>query len=363
MISEKIYRYSIDTFNGRFVNGWCFNRLSKQKRLTLKVIADGQLITTGTNGEYRHDLKSQELHPTGVCGFDISFSPEFIPEQYQTIELFLTGRGKPLISLPGTSIERLEPDREQRIWFMHIPKTAGSSFNAFLRRCYPQARYTSHLERLKEHDRGSAATTNLCISGHLPWYQMKTLVKQERYIFYSLIRDPHRHLHSHLNYVRQVALSAKAQGNYDYQHNDTIRGLAEKLNAIDFRNNHDINRFVSDLAEYELDFFDNMQTRYFLDYRPEKVSLQDLDNAKKNIDHFQLVGLTEAYDRFVDRFCGHVGLASPADLQRSNISGHYQLYEQGLNQNPEENRLTELVSIDRLLYQHISNKFWAHDQQ
>jgi hypothetical protein len=356
MISTKLYRYSIDAFNGRFVNGWCFHRLHKRKRLKISIVADGVLIGTTETGEYRRDLKSQKVHTTGLCGFDYSFDPEFIADRFQALEIYVTGLDRPLFSISGNEVETLIPDPAQKICFMHIPKTAGSSFNAFLRRCYPQAFYAPHLERLPEEALESITAAKNCISGHLPWYKIKPLAARDHHRLYSIIRDPYRHLHSHINYVRRVFTDSEDEAHYTYKHNDTIRELAAKLLLVDFKNDPQIRSFVDSLAGYELDFFDNIQTRYFLAYRPEKVSLVDFENAQENIRQFRLIGLTEEYDRFIDRFCQDVLLPPQTELQRSNISDHYELFDP--LQSSTSNPLQELVKFDQLLYQHVADIFW-----
>jgi hypothetical protein len=358
MIPSKLYRYSIDTFNGRFVNGWCFHRLYKKRRLKISIVADGRLIGTTETGEYRRDLKSQKLHATGLCGFDFSFPADFMPDRFQSLEIYVTGLDKPLFNTAGNEVETLIPDPAQKICFMHIPKTAGSSFNAFLRRCYPQAVYAPHLERMPKEIRESITASKICVSGHLPWYEIKSLVEKTSHGLYSIIREPYRHLHSHINYVRRVATDSEDEANYEYKHNDTIRGLAEKLMQVDFGDDTQIRNFVDTIAGYERDFFDNIQTRYFLDYRPEKVRLEDFENAQENIRRFRLIGLTEEYDRFVERFCQDLRLPPQTELQSSNISDHYQLFDP--LQESAINPLHELVTFDQQLYRSVSDFFWEN---
>ena len=357
MISARLYRYSIDTFNGRFANGWCYHRLYKRKRLTLSFVGDGRLIGTTKTGEFRKDVKKQGLHATGLCGFDYSFPSDFAAERFQKLEIFVTGLDTPLFAIPGTEVETLVPDPAQTICFMHIPKTAGSSFNAFLRRCYPRDLYVSHLERMPAEALESIIETSRCISGHLPWYRMRSLLEKKSCRLYAIIREPYRHLHSHLNYVRRIFTDGGDDAHYDYQHNEAIRVLAEKLAQVDFRNDGQTRDFVAELAGYELDFFDNIQTRYFLDYRPERVGPEDYQKARENISRFSLVGLTEQYERFVNRFCLDLKLPPQAELQRANIADHYQLFDT-LNCSAES-PLQELIAFDRLLYRHVADTFWS----
>jgi len=357
MLAPKLYRYSIDTFNGRFVNGWCFHRLYRKRPLKISIVADGQLIGETRTGTFRRDLKNQKLHPTGLCGFDYSFPAQFVPGRYRKLEIFVTGLDIPLCTIAGNQVELLVPDPVPKIWFMHIPKSAGSSFNAFLRRCYSEVDYRSHLERVSEKDRLALAAASRCISGHLPWYKVKPLIGKEERILYSIIREPYRHLHSHINYVRRVFTDREDEQHYEYRHNDTIRKLAEKLVLVDFQDDEQVKGFVADLCGYELDFFDNIQTRYFLDYRPEKVSMADFENARQTIKRFRLVGLTERYELFVNGFCQDLGLPPQTQLQRSNISDHYQLFKPSFD--TVHHPLHQLVEFDQLLYRFVGERFWS----
>ena len=360
MVSHKLYRYAVDTFNGRFINGWCFHRLFKNRRLVLRVVGDGQLLGTTETSEYRKDLLKAGLHPTGVCGFDFSFSSEFYPHRYNVLELFVENHPHPLISLPGKEIERLGVPSDKQIFFMHIPKTAGSSFNAFLRRCFSGEESVFHLEREEKERSETIVHEKQCVSGHLPWYDIKTLTEGSSFQFYSLVREPYNHLQSHLNYVRRVFTQGEDESLYGYQHNDAIKALGEKLSGVDFSDTAQTRTFVAGMNGYEFDFFDNIQTRYFLDYRPSKVEQQDLERALEIVEVFEDVGLTESYQQFVDRFCQSVGIPKPKLLQQANIADHYHLFTRE-DISPEA-PLYELVSFDLQLYEALQKRFaWQRD--
>ena len=355
MISDKFYRSAVDTFNGRFINGWCFHRFFKNRQLTIKIVGDGQVIGQTSTEHYRKDMKKLKLHPTGLCGFDYSFSADFDPQQYRLLEVIVEGCSRPLFSLAGAEVEQLSADPEQRVCFMHIPKTAGSSFNSFLRRCYAADDFASHLEREQKSSRQSAVETKRCVSGHLPWSELASVTAGGGFRYYSIVRDPFHHLHSHINYVRRVFTDREDEEYYEYQHNETIKILGEKLLAIDFTNHHQTRSFVDTLHGYECDFFDNIQTRYFLDYRPERVTLSDFQNAQETMRKFSRVGLTEKYDQFVECFCQDLDVPFQTTLQQSNISDQYHLFSE--TEVAEDRPLHELVKFDFLLYQHVSDLF------
>ncbi len=71
---------------------------------------------------------------------------------------------------------------------------------------------------------------------------------------------------------------------------------------------------------------DNCQTRYFLDYRPERVTEADLERALNNFKRFTAIGLTEEYDDFTKQFCGTHKLPLLKQELPLNTSKHERLY-------------------------------------
>ncbi len=356
MFTRKLFRYSIDKLNGRFVSGWCFHRLRKTEQLTIRFVADDHYLGTVQTIEYRKDLKVKKLHPSGVCGFDFSFPDDFDPGKYKFLRLYVDKARSPLVNIDCGDVGVLEPDPAKSIYFMHIPKTAGSSFNAFARLCFSAGEYAPHIERLQETDRRTLVGNRKYVAGHLPWSEAGQLVEGSAYRLYSLIRDPYKHLHSHLNYVRSVYANAEHDVYNEYKHNDAIKQFAARLNELDFQDDDRLQHFIQGLRGFHLDFFDNIQTRYFLDYRPEKVTVEDLENAKKNILRFQLVGLTEYYSIFLDRFCLDMRLPPQSQTEKSNKSEQYDLFD--YRRQTTKQILLPLIGVDLLLYQYVNQIFW-----
>jgi len=356
MFTRKLIRYSIDKINGRFISGWCFHRLRKAEPVTIRFVADNHYLGAVQAIEYRKDLKIKKLHPTGVCGFDFSFPGDFNPGKYRFLNLYVGKAKAPLVKIDCAEVEILKPDPGKSIYFMHIPKTACSSFNAFARLCFPLDEYAPHIERLAKTGRRTLIGSKKYVAGHLPWGEVEHLVEGSAYNLYTLIREPYKHLHSHLNYVRGVHTNAEHDVHSEYKHNATIKGLAARLSKLSFKDDDQLHRFIKELKGFHLDFFDNIQTRYFLDYRPEKVTAEDLENAKKNVLRFQLVGLTEHYHLFLDRFCRDMGLPPQSQTEKSNKSVNYSLFDHKRQTTKEI--LAPLIGVDLLLYQYVTQIFW-----
>lgn len=355
MIAHKLYRWSIDRINGRFISGWCFNRLHKKRPVRIVAAADETILGEFTNDGYRPDLVEQKMHPDGVCAFDFSFPDNFNPASFETFYLYFDSFKKPAAAIDCSDIDLLRPHRGKPVCFMHIPKTAGTSFNSFARLCYPGSRFKTHIERFDSEQRARAVETADYCAGHLTLDALLQLHNLSRFELYSVIREPYAHLHSHLNYIKQVRPGSSVETLYTYRHNETIKGLSDKLNGIDFSDAAAIASFAAGLAGYELDFFDNIQTRYFLDYRPDRVGKQDLDQAKRNLERFRSVGLTENYDAFRDRFCEDRGLPHQTQDLQSNKAAYYRLFD--LSDQAIRKALRPLVVFDLDLYDHVSTRF------
>ncbi len=357
MIAEKLYRWSVDRINGRFVSGWCFNRINKTKPVSIVAAADDTVLGRFSNDRYRDDLADLKLHPSGVCGFDFSFPSEFDPDSCSRFHLYFDSFKKPIVTVDCRDIKMLRPQLSSPVCFMHIPKTAGTSFNAFARECFSGDRFFTHIERLEQDERLQSMARARYLAGHLPYFQLKELLTASTYDFWAIIREPYAHLHSHLNYVKSVRPGSGVEMHYTYRHNETIKGLSDKLNAIDFSNPDHIEGFVARLKDYEFDFFDNLQTRYFLDQRPEKVSRNDLAQALDNVSAFRLVGLTEAYDLFRNRFCEGAGLKPQQQELKANRADHYRLFD--LSDPRIRAALLPLVEFDLDLYDFVADSFWS----
>lgn len=354
MFAEKLYRYAIDRINGRFISGWSFHRIFTNRPVTVRVAADGHDLGVFTCREYRRDLKEQGLHPSGRCGFDFSFPADFDPRQYSALHLYFDSGSRPLVSFDCRELVQLAPVLGRPICFMHIPKTAGTSFNAFARQCFAGDEYFTHIERLTPLQRRQATARARYLSGHLPWHEFVEVIEPARYDLYALLREPVAHLHSHFNYVRRVHTDAEHERHFRFRHNETIRAMGMRLAAVDFSDTDRLQRFVDDLSGYQCDFFDNIQTRYFLDHRPERVTEADFRQAVETVQRFTAIGLTEHYDHFQNRFCRHLGVPTQQQTPRSNRSQRYRLFD---GDNPEIVKVIDpLVCFDRRLYDLIARR-------
>ncbi len=112
-----------------------------------------------------------------------------------------------------------------------------------------------------------------------------------------------------------------------------------------------LRQFIEELDGFQFDFFDNIQTRYFLDYRPGRVEKKDLDRAVNNLVYFKSLGLTESYDQYVNQFCELYGLQTTSTVARRNPSRVTALFDVT---SPEiQEACQPLIQYDQQLYNHV----------
>lgn len=355
------YKIAIDHVNFNYVSGWCHHRFQKNRPLVLQLYRKNELIAETNNDRFREDLKALRLHPTGNCGFEFVASTERGFSDFFPLVIRVKGAAGQVARLDhcGWSAQRHCSSRKSRerfhlrkkpaqtAVFMHIPKTAGTSFNTLAQTFFPRKSTISHIELIPEQDYRALADRHRYISGHLRYGLLRQYFQSEQTAFYTIIREPFGQLHSHLKWMVQTA--ENPDETFFKATNETIYRLGRKLANIDFSSIRSMEAFVNSLNDLEAAFLDNIQTRYFLEDQPLRVVEQDLDRAIANASIFHLIGTTEEYDQFVQRFKSAHCIRVGTDYNALNISRSTSLFD------PKDKLIQEilkpLVRYDLKLYE------------
>ncbi len=233
--------------------------------------------------------------------------------------------------------------------FMHIPKTAGTSFNTLAQSMFPRGTVINHIELLPEPRYHALVQRYSYISGHLRFGQLRYYFDPETSHFCTILREPYAHLQSHLKWLIQTA--ANPQEKYFKITNPVIFELGRKFGGISFADKRSLSQLVDGLTVTEAAFIDNLQTRYFLDHQPERIAPNDLDRALANSREFELIGATEKYESFVRGFAELNGVSPAVPTGRLNISPAKPLFN--LEDEDVINILFPLVRTDLKLYHSI----------
>ncbi|MFT5701703.1 MAG: hypothetical protein ACI8ZB_004604 [Desulforhopalus sp.] len=346
-------RYSVDVFNSRYIAGWFLNFFQKKKTIRLSFVSGDKKVGELIADRYRKDVELQKVHPTGFCGFDFNFPSNIDVTANKNLDIYIDEQKKPFLKLTTNHLDPALTQPIPRILFMHIPKTAGTSFNAFMRMHVPVDAAAHHIENYTSGKYASLAKDKMYLAGHLPVEILKKNFNISDFDCYSIVRSPYKHLHSHLNWLRGIA--ALKGSAFFQRHHPAVQRLAIKIAQLDFTDFRQVKDFVFGLQGCELDFFDNIQTRYFLDYRPEKVSLNDFYKTLPNIDLFKHIGLTERYEQFKSFVSSSYELPEVSLPIMTNKTMHPPLYDCDCLDMKEI--LYPLVHADMRLYDAIKLRF------
>jgi len=204
--------------------------------------------------------------------------------------------------------ERDPAEREPLVVFIHIPKTAGTTFGSILRATYPpgevlalgnifkgaggfDSRRAARLPLSIKDVAGGAAV----LGGHVPFGIRRYLPDETRYI--TLLREPIERTLS--QYYSMLGFSSKWKS----------KPLPKGAPLEDVLAQRDV-------------IFDNLQTRMLSDELDPGATVTDemLEQAKRNLgDAFLAFGLSERFDESAVLIMRKLGLA-PAAYARQRVS-------------------------------------------
>ena len=115
------------------------------------------------------------------------------------------------------------------------------------------------------------------------------------------------------------------------------------------------------LDGFQLDFFDNLQTRYFLEYRPDRINQHDLDQAIENLNLFTDIGITEMYPQFLARCAALYHGKTKSIMTKHNPSRVPEIFDR---KDPHIQRaLQPLIRYDVQLVETICQNVWRQRQE
>ena len=349
-LKRKLTLYNIDILNTEYISGWCFHRLLKQSPVCLSFIQCEKQVGETRCDLFREDLKALDLHPTGYCGFEYVFDKSQHGLSADPLSIHINGAKTPVSIIDGSQILNVfQP--QHPMFFMHIPKTAGTSFNNYIRQYFGYQKSHTHIESIPFDRQKLLANTCDYLSGHLTLEHIPKIFQQQDAIhLHTIIRQPLRQLHSHIAWVKGIALDTESL--FFKKHHTLIQTMGRDLFEVDLSDPVNLKTLVNNLDGFQLDFFDNIQTRYFLDYRPDRVSQQDCDNAMANIAQFKTIGLTESFNQYTAEFCDFYGIQQKPITSVHNPAKVTPLFD--VNQTAIRDAIMPLVQFDLQLYDEIA---------
>lgn len=344
----KLFLHHIDIVNDRYLRGWCINRLLPNKAVTLRIYANKQFVGEVRCKQFRKDVQKAGLHTSGNCGFEFQFREGAVTSK-TILKLAVKRYPKTIVSIPAIDIQPALKDTPT-IFFMHIPKTAGTSFNNHVQSWFAYDQWHIHTETYDTEKLRSLTRPGTYLAGHLPLFKIRDTFSNVANIqLYALLRDPLMQLHSHLAWIKGIGLNK--EGQFFRSHPPVVQTLATKLQQHALQTPEQIAEFINQLNGFEWDFFDNIQTRYFLEYRPDRVGENDAESAMNNFKQFAAIGLTENYQAFLMKMATIYGRRMSKQTSKHNQSKVTPLFD--LQSQEIREAAKPLIQFDQKIYQAI----------
>ena len=352
-IQRKLLPFYIDILNREYASGWCFNRLSPERQTSISFKLNGHAVGRVTCDLAREDLVEQRLHATGLAGFECVFDSPLEPEPNDRLTMHINGLPIPAASYSGSQVLKVFEPESRPLFFVHIPKTAGTSFNNYIRQYFGYRKSHTHIQTTPLDQQQELARTGDFLSGHITLEHVPTIFRDRPGVdLHSIVRNPAKQLHSHIGWVKGIAKDTGSD--FFHKHHSLVQEMGRDLFQTDLSRPENLSALAENLDGFQIDFFDNIQTRYFLDYRPERVSQEDCNNAIANISRFKTLGLTEKFGEYTARFCDVYGIAQKPVTSVHNPSRVRPLFD---IEDPALRTIIEpLVVYDEQLYKEITRQ-------
>jgi len=240
--------------------------------------------------------------------------------------------------------------RKNKIYYLHIPKTAGTVLNSFLQQYISKACTIEHIESKKEFllNLSNIYERYDFISGHIPIENIEKILHENLNKYQSIVtfRNPLEHVLSHLTYVKEILFSKKRF----QEHDKNIQKIILKLNEVDFSKLDDLEEMIKWLETNNFYLFHNVQTVY-LSTQPASrpVGLLELRKAMKNIEKLDFVGLQEELNKFMLMLAYYLD-KKPDDIVEKKLNITNERYGLDITNKEVQKILYPLYDLDIILY-------------
>jgi hypothetical protein len=355
------------------VGGWVLARSAGE--IALEITLNGQPVPAAIHRTERADvarIHSRYAKNNPLPGFLAELNTQSLSSGRH--HLVCTARqgktstvlGKAVIRVPDSSFADEDPDPDGLYWksrgllepvgrllLMHIPKTAGTSLNAYLEAQYAPENIVLHAEnqilgKTREETRG--LDEKHLLTAHLKLDTLARFIDSDRFFKVTVLRDPVRQTISHFGWVRRLA---DPENQKEFERSpDYIKRIVERMEKLD------LVEFIDTMDRLEKNFFDNCQARYLLPFHGD-VELEDahLPAALRQLESFDLVGLTERFYDSLLMLSFSMGWPPPRKTPKLNTSSKRYMIDLE-NGSPElQDRFHQITRFDQAVYAHAEVLF------
>lgn len=189
--------------------------------------------------------------------------------------------------LIGTYTQNI--NNKTRLYYVHIPKTGGTSINSFFRRIFGAVNSIIHVESLLLPLQARRANAERCcnynfVSGHLPFDFFAVHFRPHGFKAIVSLRNPIEHFVSQVLHICNARVLS-ANGNTD---------------QFDSSFTSNPNKFFADTNRDELEFFTNPQTKTMFGSNLSNVQPQIDERARWVLQNYDTAVLSEDLNKLSD---------------------------------------------------------------
>ena len=251
-----------------------------------------------------------------------------------------------------------EMAESNKYFYLHIPKTAGSSMNRFLTSQFDEGDCLTHIESkvsFQDNRDVKNAEEYTLLSGHVALPQMQHMLKVlDRRKTIATFRIPLEHVTSHIAWVRK--LGDPGEEPRLKMHNEKIQDIAARLVNTDLSSANEVKSLVTWLENNDYYLFHDTQTRYLCDGPAGLFTPQLFNQALVHLSRIDFVGVVERLDEFIAMLCYRLGWhVHESDSLQENINPN----TYGLDIHAPETRdaLEPLIQWDQMIYRVARERF------
>lgn len=203
------------------------------------------------------------------------------------------------------------------LFYIHVPKTGGTSIEAYMRKALRAKRFLGHCETLSLQQCSEEISQYQVASGHVRFHQLVSSGIRYKRLMTS-VRDPRAQLVSHLRWL--IRIGEDESSAFHKHHPDHIRSTAVKLAGTDFSDKAVLESYITEMTSTEIGLFDNFLVRFLTPLHVAgRVKQNHVDAAIAALPKFDFIVRTEQLHEDVARLFATIGYPQPRREIRKNI--------------------------------------------
>ncbi len=225
----------------------------------------------------------------------------------------------PALALQNGERSQVKPD----LFFLHIPKTAGTSLVDAIKRYFLVA---SPLDYNFPDLEARLAASDF-VWGHISLGAFRQIPGSARFRVAVIIRDPFTRLASHLQFADRYNEPSFAEDFHELP--DAVKVTVRKLADVDFGDANAIGAFLRSTSRWGRAAFDNCQVQFLTDTpRPPDYILSScvtdaqIKEAVASLESFEFLGVTEDLSAAIADISNVYGWKIARVAPESNVGHH-----------------------------------------